>query len=829
MMSLGTDLGMGQPMEHVLRQSLIALRLAERLGLDEAARRVVYYVSLISWVGCHVDAYEQAKWFGDDLALKADTRHTDMTGVAAKALVLRRVGAGRGAAGARAGRPRVPGRRARSARRRSRTTGWRRTSSPPPSASGARCADAVYQTFERWDGKGVPAEATGEEILLPARLVNLADVVEVFHRARGVDAAVAVARERSGTQFDPALVAAFCAAAPEILRDVDAVTAWPAVVDAEPSLEIVLSDDEFDVALEAIADFTDLKSPWTIGHSRGVADLAGAAAGHHGLSQQDATLVRRAGLVHDLGRLGVSNGVWDKRGPLTPAELERVRLHPYLTRADARLVRRAGSARRDRRPASRAPRRLRLPERAGRRRTDPRRAHPRRGRRLPGHDAAAPAPRCAHARGRCGRAARGRARGTVRRRRRGVRARRRRAPRPAAPDVAGRPHQPRARGPPAAGARVVEPGDRRGARDLAPRPRAATSSTSTRRSAPPTGRRRASSRCATASWPARSARRRRSGVRPMRARRTGPTVRRMTTTRNRDTQGHHLRRAPSATALGRLGAWAADHRRLVVLVWGVAVLALGALAPFADRALSGAGWEAPGSESGQARRAIESHFPGRGTYALQVVVAGERVRVDGPAGPRRASRGRPRSCATTPPCAACSRRAPGSPCRGTAGPRSSPGSPARRRARWSRRPAASRDASPGSRGPASTVRLTGPAAMWSDFNHANKAAMMRSEALSWPLTLVLLVLAFGTLVAAGLPLLLTMAGLLGAGGLLFVVRAGPGRLDLGDELRDDVRDRARHRLRAVPRRPLPRRAGPGPLAARRHRRRRWRRPARRCS
>ena len=87
-----------------------------------------------------------------------------------------------------------------------------------------------------------------------------------------------------------------------------------------------------------------------------------------------------------------------------------------------------------------------------------------------------------------------------------------------------------------------------------------------------------------------------------------------------------LMRTLPATTLGRLGAWAADHRRLVVLVWGVTVLALGALAPFADRALSGAGWEAPGSESGEARRAIESRFPGQGTYALSVVVAGESER-----------------------------------------------------------------------------------------------------------------------------------------------------------------------------------------------------------
>jgi HD-GYP domain-containing protein (c-di-GMP phosphodiesterase class II) len=191
--------------------------------------------------------------------------------------------------------------------------------------------ESLYQTFERWDGKGVPGEAKGEEILVPARLVNLADVVEVYHRDGGVDAATAVARERSGSQFDPALVDIFCEDAPLLFSDIDSLTTWPAVIDAEPALEIVLSDEELESALEAIADFTDLKSPWTLGHSRGVADLACAAAKVYGLSADDAKLVRRAGLVHDLGRLGVSNAIWDKRGPLSAAELERVRLHPYLT------------------------------------------------------------------------------------------------------------------------------------------------------------------------------------------------------------------------------------------------------------------------------------------------------------------------------------------------------------------------------------------------------------------------------------------------------------------------------------------------------------------
>jgi hypothetical protein len=83
-LSLAADLGMGQPMEHVLRQCLISLRLAQRLGLDEADREVVYYASLLAWVGCHVDAYEQAKWFGDDTALKADVRRVDFATAASR-------------------------------------------------------------------------------------------------------------------------------------------------------------------------------------------------------------------------------------------------------------------------------------------------------------------------------------------------------------------------------------------------------------------------------------------------------------------------------------------------------------------------------------------------------------------------------------------------------------------------------------------------------------------------------------------------------------------------------------------------------------------------
>jgi putative drug exporter of the RND superfamily len=219
----------------------------------------------------------------------------------------------------------------------------------------------------------------------------------------------------------------------------------------------------------------------------------------------------------------------------------------------------------------------------------------------------------------------------------------------------------------------------------------------------------------------------------------------------------------STTKLGRVGAWAADHRRLIVIVWAAAVLALGALAPFADKVLSGAGWEAPGSESGQARRAIESSFPGQGTYALSAVVAGR------PNEPMRAAvaevqevlrRDRAVSGVLAPqPGVSVSRDGRTVIVTGLAGA----GPPEMVEAAGRVKDRLARLSTPGV-----TVRLTGPAAMWSDFNEANKAAMMKSEALSWPLTLTLLVLAFGTLVAAGLPLLLTMAGLIGASGLLFI-------------------------------------------------------------
>ena len=330
-LSLGSDLGMGLPMEHVLRECLISMRLADRMGVDASDRSVVYYTALLAWVGCHIDAYEQAKWFGDDLGMKAAFRWVDFSGPARARFMLTNFGEHRplvermrlGAELLAAGRVSHHNAMERHCFAAAQVAGQL--------GLGERVQQSITQTFERWDGKGSPAGARGDEILITARIVNLADVMEVCHRTGGVDAAISVARQRSGTQFDPAVVDAFCASAVEVFDELESVTTWNAVIADEPGLAVWMSDEEFDAALLAMADFVDLKSPYTLGHSRGVADLAATAADEYGLPALESKRLRRAGLVHDLGRLGVSNAIWDKPGELTPAEFERVRLHPYLT------------------------------------------------------------------------------------------------------------------------------------------------------------------------------------------------------------------------------------------------------------------------------------------------------------------------------------------------------------------------------------------------------------------------------------------------------------------------------------------------------------------
>jgi HD-GYP domain-containing protein (c-di-GMP phosphodiesterase class II) len=140
-----------------------------------------------------------------------------------------------------------------------------------------------------------------------------------------------VLRERAGRALDPALVQRFAACAPRLLAILDAPSLWDAALAREPGLRPRAAGAELDAALHAVAGFVDLKSPYTGGHSAGVAGLAAAAAEHAGLPAGECAGIRRAGLVHDVGRVGVSSAVWEKPGALTADERERVRLHPYHT------------------------------------------------------------------------------------------------------------------------------------------------------------------------------------------------------------------------------------------------------------------------------------------------------------------------------------------------------------------------------------------------------------------------------------------------------------------------------------------------------------------
>jgi len=329
--SLATDLGLGQPMDHVLRAWRIASELGEHVGIEADDRGALYYVVALAWVGCVADTPEVAALFGDDIAFRADSYDVDFAGLPLLGFMLRHVGSG----SPPLHRLRLAGNLV--------ATGGRAVQRGLMShcLTTARLAEKfdlgdevcrpLQQVFARWDGKGVPGDLAGEAIELPMRLFHLADTVEVHHRRGGADAAIEVAQAKRGTHFDPAVVDAFCAVAGDVLGDPSTEHDWDGLIDREPSLQQILTEDEFDVALEAIADFTDLRSVHRAGHSRAVADLVEHAATEQGLPHDDVVAVRRAALVHDLGLHGIPATILDRPDPLRAAEWERLRMHPYFT------------------------------------------------------------------------------------------------------------------------------------------------------------------------------------------------------------------------------------------------------------------------------------------------------------------------------------------------------------------------------------------------------------------------------------------------------------------------------------------------------------------
>jgi HD-GYP domain-containing protein (c-di-GMP phosphodiesterase class II) len=327
---LGTDLAMGFPFEHGLHSTLIAMRLAERLGTDRATASETYYACLLMYAGCTTDADAAAETYGgtrSQLVPVTFGSRREMLGGLLRALP----DPGRTA----------PTRAIQVARRLPKATSER----DPHLAALCEVAQMLAARFglpapvrqlfdlltERWDGKGWLRRAKGEGIPPAIRIVHVARDAAFQRLLAGEDFAVRVVGERAGHAFDPHVAACLVDGAAEILAIDQQASAWDETLACEPDPHLTLEGEAIDRAVGAIGDFADLISPDLSGHSAGVAELASTAARRCRIDESTVTTIRRAALVHDLGRVAVDPRIWQKPGPLTADEWEHVRLHPYHT------------------------------------------------------------------------------------------------------------------------------------------------------------------------------------------------------------------------------------------------------------------------------------------------------------------------------------------------------------------------------------------------------------------------------------------------------------------------------------------------------------------
>ena len=330
-LSLATDLAIGVPLEHGLHSTLFAMRLADRLGVDDETASHTYYACLLFYVGCTAGAEAEAEIFGGDHALttygapvRFGSRPEMMRGI------MRAI--------APPGDP-VAVRAARLA------SGLPRAARAFKHQVAASCQVAQMLTerlglptaikplfahfAERWDGKGQPNGVKGEDNPLAVRILHVARDAAYQRMLGGDEHAIEVIGARAGGAFDPAVAGRLAAEGSDIFAlDPDQST-WDRVLAAEPARRLTLEGEAIDRALEAMSNFADITSRYLVGHSAGVARLAAAAAQSCRLEAAEVVRIRRAALMHDVGRVAVPVRIWQKPGPLTPDDWERVRLHAY--------------------------------------------------------------------------------------------------------------------------------------------------------------------------------------------------------------------------------------------------------------------------------------------------------------------------------------------------------------------------------------------------------------------------------------------------------------------------------------------------------------------
>jgi HD-GYP domain-containing protein (c-di-GMP phosphodiesterase class II) len=329
---LATDLGMGLPFEHGLHATLMAMRLCDVLEVDRETASQAFFVSLLMHSGCTTDAHVMSKLTPGGALENVNPRFYGSF-------------AERVAGGIRAATPpdgpahqraygvvvRIP-----VAARHLRTHTMAACEVAEMLADRLGLPPAVSHLFrlftERWDGKGALKRAKGVEVPLPLRIVHVATDVG-YQRVLRADINVAdVIRQRAGHAFDTEVAKAFGDNDAEILAvGGGSPSAWVDVLAAEPQPWLTLNGDAVDRAVAAMGAFSDLVSPYLSGHSAGVAELAAAAAELCGFGDAEVRAVRRAGHLHDLGRVAVHPRVWEQYGPLTADDWEQIRLHPYHT------------------------------------------------------------------------------------------------------------------------------------------------------------------------------------------------------------------------------------------------------------------------------------------------------------------------------------------------------------------------------------------------------------------------------------------------------------------------------------------------------------------
>jgi HD-GYP domain-containing protein (c-di-GMP phosphodiesterase class II) len=329
-LSIASDLGFGLPPEEAMRSCLIATALARGQGLAEAEVADTFYTALLVHVGCSALSHETAGAFGDDLVLMgavARTNVADPTDIAETLLPELTRGM---SASERSRLEHYTGARGREFGRRFDTGSCEVGSATAKRVGlGPGVERALREAVEWWNGDGPPRGLRGEEIALPARIARAAVDAARFDHLGGSEAAIEALRRRSGGILDPTVVEAFTASADRLLGETHSGDPRELILEAEPEPVVEIEVAELTRVADAFGDLADLKTPWTHGHSRGVARLAKAAAESLRLDAQTSFRLVVSARLQDLGRVAVSDAIWEKPGPLTGAEWEQVRMHPY--------------------------------------------------------------------------------------------------------------------------------------------------------------------------------------------------------------------------------------------------------------------------------------------------------------------------------------------------------------------------------------------------------------------------------------------------------------------------------------------------------------------